>query len=121
MTVVILTRVTGFLLFVLGIGAYIGTDRTSITALAPAVPGLVIGILGVLAWREDRRQTMVRAALAVAALSIVASLMQLADLPALLAGDEVSNPAAVITSGFMALLCVIYLVVGIASRAGNQT
>ncbi len=97
----------------LGIGAYIGTGMESLTALAPAVPGLLIAVFGLLAWREDRRRNMIRAALVVAALGVLASLMPLAELPALLAGDEVDNPAAVTTSGFMALLCLIYLVVGI--------
>ena len=108
-------RVVGVVLLVLGVGAYLATGTESVTALAPAVPGLLLLVLGLLAGREERRRPMVHAALVVALFGVVASLMPLAELPALLAGDEVERPAAVITSTVMALLCLVVLGLGVRS------
>lgn len=112
---VTVTRALGAVLLVLGVGAYLGTGTESVTALAPAVPGLLLLVLGVLAGNEDRRRHMIHAALVVALLAVLASLMPLMELPALLAGDDVERPAAVIVSALMALLCLVYIGLGVRS------
>lgn len=112
---VTITRVIGAVLVVLGLGAYLGTGAESVTAVAPAVPGVLLLVLGLLAGQESRRRHMIHAALVVALLGVLASAMPLAELPALLAGDDVERPAAVVTSGLMALLCLIYLILGVRS------
>jgi hypothetical protein len=113
--VVTITRLTGAVLVVLGLGAYLGTGAESVTAVAPAVPGVLLLALGLLAGRESRRRHMIHAALVVALLGVLASAMPLAELPALLAGEDVERPAAVVTSGLMALLCAAYLALGVRS------
>ena len=110
-----ITRALGVILIVLGLGAYLGTGMESATALAPAVPGVLFLVLGLLAGDETRRPTMIHISLVVALLAILASGMPLMELPALLAGDDVERPAAVLTSAAMALLCLIYLGLGIRS------
>ena len=119
---VTLIRTVGGVLVVAGVVAYLITGMASVTALAPAVPGLILVVLGVLAGDETRRRSMVHAALVVALLGLLASAMPLMELPALLAGDAVDRPAAVVTSTLMALLCLVLLVAGgrsfLAARRG---
>jgi hypothetical protein len=112
---IVVTRVIGTALLVLGVVAYLGTGGASATAAAPAVPGVLILVFGVLAGRESLHRHMIHAALLVALLGVLASAMPLAELPALLGGEEVERPVAVVTSGLMALLCLIYLVLGVRS------
>jgi hypothetical protein len=123
--VVLITRVLGGVLLALGVIAYLATGMASATALAPAAPGALLLILGLLAGREDRRPTMIHVALGVALLAVLASGMPLMELPDLLAGEEVERPAAVVTSALMALLSLAYLVVGvrsfIAARRARET
>ncbi len=110
-----ITRVIGAVLIALGLGAYLGTGAEHATAAAPAVPGLLLLVFGVLAGREHLHRHMIHAALVVALLGLLASAMPLAELPALLGGGEVERPVAVLASATMALLCLIYLVLGIRS------
>ena len=105
-------RAVGALLLVLGIVAYLASGAASVTALAPAVPGLLLAVLGLLAGNEQRRRPMVHAALVVAGLGVLASLMPMAELPALVTGGEVERPAAVIASTAMAVACLVVLVAG---------
>jgi hypothetical protein len=112
-------RGVGAVLLVIGIGAYVATGAASATALAPAVPGLILLVLGLLAGDEQRRPGMVTAALIVAGFGVLASLMPLAELPALLTGGDVERPAAVLTSAVMAVLCLVVLVMGWRSRAAR--
>ncbi len=122
---IVVTRLIGAALLVLGVVAYLATGGASVTAAAPAVPGVLILVFGVLAGRESLHRHMIHAALVVALLGLFASAMPLAELPALLTGEEVERPVAVLTSGLMALLCLIYLVLGVRSfvaarRGGNE-
>jgi hypothetical protein len=112
--VVAITRGIGAVLVVVGLVAYLGTGMESVTALAPAVLGVVLGVLGLLAGKPDLHRHMIHAALVVALLGLLASAMPLMELPALFAG-EAERPVAVVTSGLMALLCLVYLVLGVRS------
>ncbi len=106
-------RGVGVVLLVLGIAAYAATGAASITALAPAVPGLVLLVLGLLAGSPERREPMVHAAMVVAGFGVLASLMPLMELPALLTGGDVERPAAVLASAGMVVLCLVVLVAGV--------
>ena len=112
---VAVTRGVGVALVVVGALAYALTGAESVTALAPAAVGLVILVLGLAAGRESLRRHMIHAALVVALLGVLASAMPLAELPALLTGGDVERPGAVIASTAMALLCLVYLVLGVRS------
>lgn len=121
MTMVTITRLIGGLLIVTGVVAYMSTGAESVTALAPAFVGAILLVLGLLAANPERTRTMIHAALGVSLLGVLASIMPLADLPALLSGDDVERPAAVVTAGFMALLCLVHLAFGIRSfRAARR-
>ena len=115
-----ITRAIGAVLIAVGLVAYLGTGAESVTAAAPAALGLLLLVFGVLAGREHLHQHMIHAALVVALLGLVASAMPLAELPALLGGGEVERPAAVLASTAMALLCLVYLVLGIRSFAAAR-
>lgn len=112
---VAVTRAIGVAMIVVGVVAYLVTSAESITALAPALVGLVLLALGLAAGREDRRRTMIHAALVVALLGLLATAMPLAELPALLGDGDVERPAAVVASAALAVLCLIYLVLGVRS------
>ena len=111
---IMITRAIGAVLVVVGLGAYFGTGMESVTALAPGALGLVLLVLGLLAGDPERRRGMIHAALVVAVVGVLASAMPLMDLPDLFAG-EAERPAAVVASGLMALLCLVYIALGVRS------
>ena len=113
----LLTRGLGLALIVVGIAGYLGTDRASVTALIPALLGLIIGGLGLAAGRPAQHRTAIHAALVVALLGVLGTLMNVLELPALLSGDGVERPGAVIASTITLLLCAAYLVAGMRSFA----
>ncbi|MFP4149555.1 MAG: hypothetical protein ACLFUG_09285 [Nitriliruptoraceae bacterium] len=115
MSVVMLTRVTGVVLVLLGIGGYAATSAASVTALLPALLGLPILALGLWAGNEDRRRTAIHAALGLALLGLLGTLMNVVELPAVLSGGDVERPTAVVVSSLTALVCAIYLGFGIRS------
>lgn len=112
---VLVTRVFGVVLVVVGVAAYLLTGAESVTALFPAFLGLPLLILGIVAGREGARQHAIHAALVLALLGLVGTAANLIELPALLTGGDVERPTAVATSGITALVCVVYLVLGIRS------
>jgi hypothetical protein len=112
--VVAITRGIGAALVLVGLVAYLGTGRESVTALAPAVLGVLLLALGLLAGRPALHRHMIHAALVLSLLGLLASAMPLMSLPELLAG-EADRPAAVVASGVMALLCLVHLVLGVRS------
>ena len=115
-----LTRSLGLALIIVGVAAYLGTDRTSVTALIPAFLGLVIGALGLAAGRPALHRSAIHAALVVALLGVLGTLMNVAELPALLTGVDVERPGAVVASTVTLLLCAAYLVAGIRSFAAAR-
>jgi fucose 4-O-acetylase-like acetyltransferase len=109
------TTVLGVVLVVIGVGGYVLTGAESITALIPAFIGLPVLVLGQLARRPAWRRHAIHAALALALLGLLGTLMNVAELPALLSGASVERPAAVVSSTLTALSCAIYLVLGVRS------
>jgi hypothetical protein len=110
-----LTLVLGGILVLLGILAYVLTAAASITALIPAFVGVLLVACGLVAERRPaaRRHAM-HAALAIALLGALGSLMQVVKLGDVFAGTA-ERPAAVIVSTVMFLLLVYYLVMGVRS------
>jgi hypothetical protein len=72
-------------------------------------------VLGLLATREAMRRHAIHAALVLALLGVLGTLPQVASLPALLTGDDVERPAAVVTSTITAVACLLYVVTGVRS------
>ncbi len=109
------TRALGAVLIAVGIVAYVATGADSVTALIPAVLGVVVLALGIAAGREDLHRHAIHGALAVALLGALGTLMNVVELPALLQGDDVERPAAVVAATITFLLCAGYVALGVRS------
>ena len=105
------TRVTGFLLVLLGIVGYIGTGAASLTALIPAMVGALFLILALAARTPEARKHVMHAAVAIALLSAIGLLPRIVR--AVNAG-EVSRPA-VLAQIAMAVILVLYVLLGVKS------
>jgi hypothetical protein len=105
----------GSLLLLIGVGFYVGTGATSVTALIPAFLGVPIEVAGVAALREGWRKHAMHAAALLAVLGFLGSARGLLSLPALLSGGEVARPAAVVAQSLTAVLCLAF--VGLAVRS----
>jgi hypothetical protein len=99
----------GIVLIVLGFGGYFGSDRVSLTALIPAVFGLLLVIFGALARDEKRRKMAMHIAVTVGLLGFLGTVSGLFQLPTLLSGGVVERPGAVISKSIMAVLMAIYV------------
>ena len=110
-----LTRGLGAVLIAVGVVAFLATGSDSPTALIPAVLGVVLLVLGFLAGRENLHRHAIHAALVVALLGALGTLMNLVELPALLGGGDVERPGAVIASTITFVLCVAYVALGVRS------
>jgi hypothetical protein len=108
------------LLMLLGILSYVLTDMASPTALIPAGFGLVISVLGFFGRDESRRKTFMHLAMGVALIGIMGSISGFASLPALISGEEVVRPAAVISRSLMAIILIVYLAAGLKSFAAAR-
>jgi uncharacterized membrane protein YoaK (UPF0700 family) len=101
------TIVVGAILVAIGLIAYVVTGFASVTALLPALLGLVLVILGLVARRVSAHQHAIHAALVMALLGALGSAQPLGGLPD-------AEPAA-ITSLLTILVCVAYLALGVRS------
>jgi uncharacterized membrane protein len=110
-----ITLVLGSVLILLGIGFYLGTGTSSVTALIPAFLGIPIVISGILARREGWRQHAMHAAVLLALLGFLGSARGLLQLPSLVRGAEVARPAAVVAQSITALLCLVFVVLAVNS------
>ena len=89
----------------LGLGGYIGTGGSSVTALIPAVFGIPLLILGRL-W--DRKAVARIAAASLSCIGFLGSVPGLAKAFAWVGGGSVPRPSAVILQSVMAVLCGTY-------------
>ncbi len=108
------TRGIGAALVVVGVGAWLiaGGFGTSLTALLPALLGLVILVLGLLAGRGPLHRHAIHGALVVALLGFLGSISR--ALPALTPGGAEAGLAAW-ASLLTAVLCLVYLALGVRS------
>ena len=105
------TRSFGILLILLGFASYIGTGRTSTTALIPAFFGAAFIVLALVARREPWRPHAMHAAVALALLGLIGTLMR--AVPALVNGQW-SRPA-VLAQIATAVILTAYIVLGVRS------
>jgi hypothetical protein len=121
----VLTVIVGIALTALGIVAYELSGAASLTALIPSAFGVIFVVLGILARNERRLKLTMHLAVGLALLGFLASVQGWMALPALLSGEEVARPAAVISRSIMALALLVLLVAGvrsfIAARRARQT
>jgi hypothetical protein len=105
------TRLIGFLLILLGIGGYVGTGRTSITAMIPAFFGAIFLILAMVARKVEARKHAMHAAVA---LALVGALAVLPRIVSGISAGQVRRPA-VLSEIAMAVILLIYVALGVRS------
>ncbi len=111
----IITIVFGIGLLLLGIGSYVGTGTSSLTALIPAFFGLAILILGVISRPEKgTKNTALFGAVFLSILALFGSIRGVIDLFRLLSGGEVARPTATVVQAVMAALCVVFIVLAVS-------
>lgn len=93
----------------LGFGSYFASGQTSLTALIPALFGIVLIALGLLARRLATTKHAMHAAALVALIGIAGSWQGIPDSVRILAGAEVSNPLAAWSKALMALGMAVFL------------
>ncbi|GAA3084275.1 hypothetical protein GCM10010464_55340 [Pseudonocardia yunnanensis] len=109
-----LTFAIGGILTALGIVAYVVTGAASITALIPTFVGLLLLICAALARRPALHRHSIHAALVIALLGAVGSLMNVVKLGDVFAGTA-ERPSAVVVSTIMFVLLVVYVIMGVRS------
>jgi hypothetical protein len=106
------TRLFGIILILLGVASYVLTDRTSVTALIPAIFGAVLLICALIARaNEGARKHAMHAAVAVGLIGALAALGR--GVPAAMAGD--ATRPAVMSQLVMGVLLLIYVALGVQS------
>jgi hypothetical protein len=109
------TLIVGAALTLTGIIAYVVSDAASATALIPSVVGVLILLCGLLALRGGAlRKHALHAALVIALLGALGSLMNVVQIGDLIDGTA-ERPAAIVTSIIMFVVLVGYLALGIRS------
>lgn len=114
-----ITLTVGTLLAVLGIAGYALTGAASLTALIPALVGMLIGTCGMLARQERLRKHAIHAALVVALIGVIGSLMNVVKIGQVFAGTA-ERPAAVIVSTVMFVVLIAYIACGVRSFAAAR-
>jgi hypothetical protein len=107
--------VFGVVLCLLGVGGWLGTGRTSVTALIPAFLGLPLAVLGALALDERRLKMAMHTAVLLALAGLVGSARGLPGFLTLVRGGEVERPAAVVLQTVTAVLCAAFVALSIKS------
>ena len=106
------TRLFGLILIILGVASYVLTERTSVTALIPAMFGAVLLICALIARaNEGARKHAMHAAVAVGLIGALAALAR--GVPAAMSGGA-SRPA-VVSQLMMGVLLLIYVALGVQS------
>lgn len=98
----------------LGLGGFFLTGAVHKTALIPAVIGVVLLVLGLLAGNEKLRMHVMHAALLIGLLALVGTARSLLKLPAAFDGTA-ERPGAVFAQAATAVLSVVYLALGVRS------
>lgn len=107
-----LTLITGAVLVVMGVLAYALTAAASPTALIPSA----VGVLLLVCWAVARRREKIgiHAAMVVALVGVLGSLMNVVRIGEVFAGTA-ERPAAIVVSALMFVVLVAYLVAGVRS------
>ncbi|WP_257461408.1 hypothetical protein [Archangium lipolyticum] len=109
----------GTLLTTLGVGGFVATGAQHKTALIPAGFGTAALGLGLLERRGAQRNAVLGGAALLGLLGLLGTARALARLPALLRGEKVERPAAIVSQSAMAGLSAAYVALclrGLLSR-----
>ena len=105
----------GGLLIILGVASYLLSGRASVTALIPAFFGLPILVFGWLAMRVTWRRHAMHAAAGLALLGLIGALRGVPPTLALLSGETVERPTAVVVQTVMAVVCLVFVIMAVRS------
>jgi len=110
-----ITFFVAVLLIAIGLGGYVGSATHAPTALIPAALGAVLALCAAVSRNPTARKHAMHVAVLVALLGVLGSLPGVLQLPALIAGQPVARPLAVVARSATAVLCLAYLVVAVRS------
>ncbi len=110
-----ITFFVAVLLMAVGLGGFVASGAHAPTALIPAVLGVLLGVCAAVARNPKARMHAMHAAVLLALLGVAGSLRGVLQLPALLSGQTVARPLAVVAQSVTVVLCLGYLVVAIRS------
>jgi len=105
----------GAALAALGLGGYLLTGRTSLTALIPLALGVLLAACGAAALDPARRKHAMHAAAVVGLLGFLGPLRVLPQMVALVGGGAVEHRAAVVDQLLLMILCAVFLALCIRS------
>jgi hypothetical protein len=109
-----LTAIVGAARVLTGVLAFVLTATSSVTALIPAFVGGLLLICAAIASRPALHRHGIHAALVVALVGALGSLMNVVKIGQLLDGSA-SRPVAIITSLILFVLCAGYVALGVRS------
>ena len=100
-----------------GIVGFVVTGKEHITALIPAFIGILMLVLGVLAFNPKLRKHVMHGAALVAVLGFLGTISGLTDLPKFLSGnlDAIQRPAASVSKLITNLLMLHFVVICVIS------
>jgi hypothetical protein len=107
--------VTGALLVLSGVGFYVGISPHHFTALIPAVLGIIIFILGLLARNEKIRRHAMHGAMLFGLIGFLGSLMGIPSWINMLQGKPAFRPQAAQEQLLMFIICGVFLIMCINS------
>src|SRR5277367_1251862 len=111
-----LTIVIGVLLTLVGAVGFFGTGSQHPTALIPAAFGVLLIICGVVVLaRPGLRMHIMHAAMTLALIGCIGTIIGVYHLAQMLAGKTIALPSAAVAKSAMFVLCAVYLALGIRS------
>jgi hypothetical protein len=110
-----ITFLVAALLIAVGLGGFVGSASHARTALIPAALGAVLAVCAVVARNPKARMHAMHVAVLLALLGLIGSAGGVLHLPALIAGQEVDRPVAVVAKSATAVLCLAYVVLAVRS------
>ena len=109
------TILFGLLLIILGVGGYVATDRESLTALIPAIAGVLFVLLGAVGRIDHLRKHAMHAAAALALLGFFGTISGVIKLFSWMGGNEPDRKPAVVAQAIMAVLCLLFVILCVRS------
>ncbi len=114
-TTAIMFGVLLILVGIIGYGYGMMNGAASLTAMIPAIFGILLALLGYLAkMKENLRKHLMHAAIVVALLGFLGTVSSFIKLPALFAGTA-ERPAAVAAQFATAVICLIFIILSVKS------
>ena len=110
-----ISLVTGALLILNGIIGFIMTGSEHYTALIPAAFGLLFVFAGWIALNPLYLKHAMHATVLLALFGLLGSMGGLMKMPALIAGQPVARPPAVVSQSVMAVLCLLFIILAVGS------